>query len=45
MTPEDAVTQLSNEKIYNHTKIQLCGIALSGEKVPQNIIQLRDKIK
>ncbi|CAD8175154.1 unnamed protein product [Paramecium octaurelia] len=45
MTPEEAAIQLNYEKVHQHTKVQLCGIALQADNVPQNIIQLRDKIK
>lgn len=37
LTPEEAAIQLSNEKIHHHTKVQLCGIALSTERVPENV--------
>ncbi|CAD8063626.1 unnamed protein product [Paramecium primaurelia] len=45
LTPEEAVIQLNNDKTHWHTKVQLCGIALQAENIPQNIIELRDKIK
>ncbi|CAD8163609.1 unnamed protein product [Paramecium octaurelia] len=45
MTPEDAVIQLNNEKSYYYLKVQLCGIALQLDNPPENVIQLKDKIK
>ncbi|CAK82373.1 unnamed protein product (macronuclear) [Paramecium tetraurelia] len=45
MTPEDAVIQLNNEKSYYSLKVQLCGIALQLDNPPENVIQLKDKIK
>ncbi|CAD8163835.1 unnamed protein product [Paramecium octaurelia] len=45
LTPEDAVIQLNNERSYQFLKVQLCGIALTLENPPENVIQLRDKIK
>ncbi|CAD8154679.1 unnamed protein product [Paramecium octaurelia] len=45
LNPEEAATQLSNEKIHHYTKIQLCGIALSAERAPQDVSELGDKLK
>ncbi|CAD8073800.1 unnamed protein product [Paramecium primaurelia] len=45
LTPEDAVIQLNNERSYQYLKVQLCGIALQLDNPPENVIQLRDKIK
>ncbi|CAD8156267.1 unnamed protein product [Paramecium pentaurelia] len=45
LTPEDAVIQLNNERSYQYLKIQLCGIALQLENPPENVLQLKEKIK
>ncbi|CAK76456.1 unnamed protein product (macronuclear) [Paramecium tetraurelia] len=45
LNPEEAAIQLNNENFHHQMKVQLCGIALSAERAPQNVQELGDKIK